>query len=368
MSSQPPKYVQTPPFSAFFLVHAMQIGVGVLGFQRVVMEASGYDAWMSVLFAGVGVSVSIWLMYIILNTYEADIVTIHKLLFGSLIGNALSLILMIYFFVVAVVILRTFIEVLQVWVFYDLQTWVLSVLAAVFFWFALNGGFRLVAGLCVFGVLFPSGLFIILYLPLEYAEINNILPILQHNFQEVALGAKETILAYIGPELLLMAYPFIERARLSHKWAQMGHAATVYIYFSVMVVSLLFYSEMQIERLIWPTLTMLKIVEFPFIERFEYVGLFLWLIVVTPNIALCLWASSRGVKRIFSIRQRTALYVMLPIFATLPTFFADRQGIETFNNAVSTFGLYILIGYLPFLFIIHQLKRWLKGGRRNETN
>lgn len=40
------------PFLVFFVIHATQVGVGALNFQRPLMKEAGQDAWMAVLMAG----------------------------------------------------------------------------------------------------------------------------------------------------------------------------------------------------------------------------------------------------------------------------------------------------------------------------
>ena len=48
------------------------------------------------------------------------------------------------------------------------------------------------------------------------------------------------------------------------------------IYVVLAIVSFMYYSEGQLNHTIWPTLTMLKIIKVPFIQRFEYIIIFVW--------------------------------------------------------------------------------------------
>ena len=47
------KRMTVSPYFAFLLLHSLQIGVGVLGYQRVIAQYAGYDAWISLIVAGV---------------------------------------------------------------------------------------------------------------------------------------------------------------------------------------------------------------------------------------------------------------------------------------------------------------------------
>lgn len=55
------------PFYSFFLIHTMQIGVGILSFQRNIAQHAGHDAWMVVILTGVIGHILIVMMYSMLN-------------------------------------------------------------------------------------------------------------------------------------------------------------------------------------------------------------------------------------------------------------------------------------------------------------
>ncbi|MGQ0438002.1 GerAB/ArcD/ProY family transporter, partial [Bacillus sp. B-TM1] len=45
------------PFFVFFLVHSSQTGVGVLGYQRELIQGAGHDAWQSILITGISIHI-----------------------------------------------------------------------------------------------------------------------------------------------------------------------------------------------------------------------------------------------------------------------------------------------------------------------
>ncbi|MCR8869548.1 spore germination protein [Peribacillus frigoritolerans] len=84
---------QISPFLVFFLIVKIQIGVGVLGFQRIIIQSAGHDAWMAVIISGVVFSLGIWGMYKLLNRQDMDLIGIQKRLFGKWLGGLLNIIL-----------------------------------------------------------------------------------------------------------------------------------------------------------------------------------------------------------------------------------------------------------------------------------
>ncbi|MCM3763000.1 spore germination protein [Alkalihalobacillus oceani] len=354
-------------FLVLFLIHSTQIGVGVLSFQRAVVKSAGYDGWISVLLAGVVVSIIISCMYILLKRANGDLITIHRQIFGKWIGNGLSILIGVYFIGLSVLVLRSYIEIVQVWIFPDLPTWVALFFAVLFFYYVVAGGFRTVVGLAFLGVVIPSLLFPLLLLPLEYAHFLNILPIWKHPLTDIALGARETTLSFLGFELLLMYYPFLKQNEYTQKWAQLGAVFTTITYTIIMVVSLVFYSEEQLNRTIWATLTLFKVIELPFLERFEYIGISIWLILITPNIALSLWAASRCAKRVFHMNQRLALVLALIIVVITVFFLPTRQEINLFNEWVGMVGFYICFIYIPLLVLLQTIVLKVRRNKHGQT-
>ncbi|KMK76487.1 GerAB/ArcD/ProY family transporter [Alkalihalobacillus pseudalcaliphilus] len=356
------------PFLSFFIIHAMQVGVGVLGFQRMVVEESGYDAWISVLLSGVMVAISIACMYALLKRADGDIIKVHQQLFGKWVGGILSTAIGLYFFFLALIIFRTYLEVLQLWMFEDLQTWFIAILSIPFFYYVVSGGFRTVVGLAFVSILITLPIYPLFLMTLEFAHYINILPVWKHSFTELFLGAKASTFSYSGFELLLIYYPFLKKKEFSQKWTQLGGIFTTLLYTYIMLICLFFYSEEQINKTVWATLTLFKVIEFPFLERFEYIGITMWMIVCAPNIALAIWAASRMVKRVFEFNQRHVLIVFVFMLAGGIMLLPTRQEINMITDIFSEIGFYFAFAYIPLLLllqiVVYKVK---KKGAQNET-
>lgn len=53
-----------------------------------------------------------------------------------------------------------------------------------------------------------------------------------------------------------------------------------------MILTLAFFSEKQLASAIWAYLSMIKIIQFPFIERFEYIIVSVWAFLYYPMFPL----------------------------------------------------------------------------------
>jgi spore germination protein (amino acid permease) len=350
--SLPKENKQISPYMVFYLITTMQVGVGILGFERYVAKFAGHDGWISVIISGLSFNVLIWLIYKILSKENNDIFAVHKNMFGKWIGGVLSLILIMYFTSFVITILRSYVEVIQIWIFPELSNWLISIILLLLAYSFVIGGLRVVTGLCLIGFFYTIPLFLLKYYALKQGHLYNLLPIFDHSIKELMAGTKAVTLDYLGFELILVYFPFIKHVEKSHKWAHFGNLFTMFTYLITILVSFMYFNQEQLKHTIWGTLTLWKIVDLPFAQRFEYAGIAIWLFVVLPNICLGLWSVSRGLRQLFSIKQKTGLRVLLVIVFISSILLINRQQVDLLNTTVSSIGFYIVYFYIPFLFII----------------
>ncbi|TXC91503.1 GerAB/ArcD/ProY family transporter [Metabacillus litoralis] len=351
---------QVSHFLVFYLIHSLQFGIGVLGFQRIVAEKSGRDAWIAVILSGIMVHISLWMIYKILKNSNGNVITLHKELFGKWVGNTLSAILACYFTLVAITVLRTYIEIIEVWMFPDINVWLFSFMFLLLVYYIISGGFRVVTGISFFGIILPVYLFFTFLFPLQFSDLHNLLPVFNHSLKDLAISTKSMSLTVIGFEALLVFYPFIKNVDKSKKWAHMAVATSTIIYAVIMIITLIYFSEEQLQKNVWATLTMWKIVEMPFVERFEYIGIANWCLIILPNVCLTLWCASRCLKDSFKFNQKYTLIVILLIAFFTNSLSRTREQISLLNDIVGQVGFYLIIGYIPMLFMFTMITRKVK--------
>ncbi|WP_258313441.1 spore germination protein [Paenibacillus sp. tmac-D7] len=65
------------PFFVLFLIYTNLVGVGIINFQRDIIEGAGYDAWISVILCGLSIHIIVWMMYRILDKANQDVIDIN---------------------------------------------------------------------------------------------------------------------------------------------------------------------------------------------------------------------------------------------------------------------------------------------------
>jgi spore germination protein AB len=355
-----PEKNKISPFLVFFLIQSMQIGIGILGFQRIIAATAGYDAWISVIVAGLSIHIIIWLIYKIAETTNGDLMSVHVYLFGKKIGNVLSFLFIFYFLSLTITTLRTFVEIVQVWMFPELSTFWFSLAFMLLAIYIVYGGFRTVTGIAFFGVVLPSYLIFMFGFTFPYTDWSNLLPIFDHSLKDLTTATMNMSLTYLGYEILLFVYPFIKEPQKSKKWAHYAVLSTTILYTLLTLVTFAYFSEAQLQKNVWATLTMWKMVELPFVERFEYIGIANWNIIILPNICIPLWIASRILKKTVGIRQRKGVIILSTICLITVTFFTTREQISLLNNVLGKFSLILNYGYIPLLFVAILIAKKVK--------
>ncbi|MDR0140099.1 GerAB/ArcD/ProY family transporter [Metabacillus idriensis] len=354
---------QVSPYFAFFLIYNSQVGVGILSFQRTIAEKAGYDAWISVIIAGCLVQIFLWIMYKLLIKQDGDIIDIHTSTFGNTLGKFLSAGIIFYYWMASLSVLTEYIEIIHVWMFPTLPSWVISSLLLLLVYYCVSGGFRAVVGLSFLSFVFPQVLITFLYIfPLKTAHFSNLLPIMNHSLTEMADSLKSSMYTMAGTEALLMYYPFIRNPEASRKYAHLGVLFTTVLYTISAVVSFTFYSENQLKTTLWPELSLIKITKLSYLERFEYLYISMYAIIVTSLIALFLWCSARGFKKLFHIKQPYILLFLLVASGGITQFITEDLK-NLLDNFIIYMNLYIFYLYIPILLLLFTfLKRGKKHG------
>ncbi len=83
------------PYFAFILLHSLQVGIGILGYQRVILKNAGYDAWISLIIAGIATHIVLFCMLKMLEK-DGDLISIHTTTFGKWVGSIFSVIFTLY--------------------------------------------------------------------------------------------------------------------------------------------------------------------------------------------------------------------------------------------------------------------------------
>ncbi|NBD24620.1 GerAB/ArcD/ProY family transporter [Paenibacillus glycinis] len=343
------------PYLTFVIVHAMLFGIDFLFASVKPVLIAGQDAWMSVLLCSLGIHIVIAMMYRVLNRHRTDLMSIHIRLFGRWIGLMFNLAFAVYFLFVTVYHVRLFIEVIQVWVFPDLKTWPLAAVVLLIAYYIISCGFRVIVGIGMFSLL-NTVLFATIFSMVPFFHFNNLLPAMSHSPEDILSAAKELTISYMGIEMLLFCYPFIKTPEKSQTWAHAGTLSMTLLYVMEVIFGVITFKPRQLAHEIWPGLTKYGFIQFPFVERFEFIGASATVLRLFPVIGLCVWVASRIMKFTFAVRQMTVLPFLLGLVFIAVCLIPNRIGVDAVQSWIRLSGIGVIFVYVPALFLFDTLR------------
>lgn len=343
---------QVRPSLVFFLIHAMQIGVGIFGFQSVLAKTVGYDSWISILIALAFSHFILFIIFKIIEMGKGDLFDIHRYIFGKILGTFFTLLFSVYILAAVVLTIRRYIEVVQVWVFKEMSTLALAVALLALAFYAVMGGLRTIAGVSFISVLLPAYLLAIFTFAIPYSDFSDFFPIFSHSFKNIFIATCSLSISFLGYEQLLVYSPYVQDIKQAKKWGHLGLFSVGMIYLYLTVLSFAYYSEKQLEIVIWPTLSMWKIVKLSFIWRFEYIGISMWSLVILPNICLYLWALSRMVEKTFFVKRIYATSIVSFIILLFTIQINTKEQIESLVRIINVIGFSFVSVYIPLIFLL----------------
>ncbi|MCM2589298.1 GerAB/ArcD/ProY family transporter [Rossellomorea marisflavi] len=354
-------------FLVMFIIHTAQTGVGIAGLPRVVFMEANRDAWICVFLSGLTISLVLFVMVTILKSYEsADLYGIHKDVYGKWLSVLFNCIYIVYLLCVTFIIMMNYIEMVQAWIFPKIQPWLVMGLLLILLAYGVSGGFRVVAGICFLGFIFAFWLVFMIYTPIKFMSFDHLLPVMTASTDELMKGIYKSSFSMVGFELLFVYYPYIKEKQKVLKYALIGSGYTTILFTVLTVVSIGFFSHETLMKTIWPVLSMFKILRIPNLERFEFIAVSFWMLIILPNICVYFWSAVRGMKRTFNLSHKKTILIFSLMIWGVSIFLENRTLINTITDRIAT-GSFILSFVYPFILLILVKFRTKLIKRRNDS-
>ncbi|RDW19846.1 GerAB/ArcD/ProY family transporter [Oceanobacillus chungangensis] len=362
-------HLQFPAFYLFFIMFGVQTGVGIMGAPKYIFIEAKQDSWVAILLAYILLIIIVSVMLLILKQYEdADIFGIQVDIFGKWIGKLFGTIYILYFFVNLLSILLNYIEVIKVYLFPTISSFILGLLFIILIAYCVLGGIRTIVGMIFFFVILTQWILFLLYDPISRMDWSHFSPMFQASFPEILQGTKATTYSISGFELLFILYPFIQNKDKIKLPLFLGLGYTIFNLLLVTVISIGYFSPVDLADLDWPTLSLFKNVSYSFIERLDNIIIFEWIMVILPNLVLLMWGMTYGMKRIYNVSQKSTLYIASIMVLILIIFIQHDKQVTMITDTIAQFGFWLLFVYPLFLLPIVLIKKKWRRQREDEKN
>ncbi|KEO83368.1 GerAB/ArcD/ProY family transporter [Tumebacillus flagellatus] len=319
-----------------FLVQTVQVGIGLFNLPRVVVEEAGHPGWIAVLIAGVAAHIAIWICILLTRRFpDLDLYGMLTRVYGKWIGWFFGAVFMLYCVAMSALVGRTYVEVVQLWMFPTTSTNMFYLLLLLPCFYAATAGPRVLARLATLVFFATSWMLLLLIAPARQITWDYYFPIFFNTtLWDLTRAAWKVGASMVGFELLLIFHTFAKDKKKTLKAASFGNGITVFIYLLVTLVSIGFYSAGQIIKVLSPTLHMFQIVELPLIERIEHIGISTWSFLIVNTVCTYLWAGGRFLYTFGKWSEPVCVLMLFP-----PVFLIGIMGRDVFF--LTKFELYL---------------------------
>lgn len=335
-----------------------------MSFQHSIAFSAGHDAWISVIIATLFIALLVWMMFFILmrqKPEQANLVMINNRHFGKPLGTAINLILVLYFVLGSFVTFRNYLQIIHAWVFPYTNIWPIGAFILIVVYYAISGGFQSITGLCMWGTI-SIFIFIMpqLLAVLTRLHPDNIFPVFNHPVTDIAKSARQMAHEYIRCEILLVIYPFIRQQKKAKPWAFGAVLVGGILFLSLSVLSIMYFSQSQLELIMWPTLSLISTLDYPLMQRMETLLITIWIVKILAIISLGLWAACHTMKQTLKTKQRTSLKVFIGLILILLFLTKNDEQVHMVTEFYFSIGEYIIFLYIPVLFCFSLFSRNLR--------
>lgn len=338
------------------------MGVSIFSQSRLLVKETGTLAWLVVLLAAFLAFLCAMIIYkTIENNDYAPIDAILENSFGKILGKLVGISFSIYGLYSLSSGLRNFVEVVKITLLPNAHTELIIIIMILTGIYLVRGGIRCIVSfneVCFWIMFIPI---ICMFFSLKQADITNIFPLIPDENFSLLKGINASIFAFAGFEILFFLTPYIENRKRAKKNIRTSFIIIGITYSITIFLTIALFSKTQTERLLWPTLTLVRSINIPgtFLERWEGIVMIFWIIFYYTTFINIYYFSSdilRGVFRLKEVRLTVPFTSILTyIFAMYP------QNILEVNRSeeiIIPIGSYIfLIGLPLILLFISKIKQ-----------
>ncbi|BBH18842.1 germination protein [Paenibacillus baekrokdamisoli] len=347
-----------------FILFGVQVGVAILSLPRKLAEAAGTDGWISVLFGWFISSVaSLIIVQVMKNGPEGTLPDIIASYMGVWAGKAIALLFSFYFCFLTVDGLAKTILLTKTWLLPKTSSYILIILLLIPTYLIGRHGPRILGRYVELVIILSLWIPIVYLMPLNNAHLLHLLPVLKKGWGPIFTGVQAMIYPSLGMVATFILYPYLKNKERAVSGVLLSNSLTMLIYLFMTLASFIYFSPDEITDYYNPIISVLKSIEFRFIERIEVPFIAFYLLVFSlvwiPSIYFATffssWMFDKSDNRVH-LRYLCLAIVIVNYFYT-PNYNQSTR-METWLSRIGFCLEYILpICLLIYITLHNQLKR-----------
>ena len=343
-------------YHVIFLVQNTMVGTGLLSApQR--LSVLGYSQVLMPIYFGIIATITIWPIVWICSQYKGDnLFRINEILLGNWMGKGINVLIVLHFTLLISAVVSNYMNLIQSTALPEQTTTVTILLVLLLLTYIVNGGIKTIARFCT--LTFWVGLPIVYFLRwgIEKGDLSHIFPLFNFTSKEFFKAMQQGYSSILGYELIMFYFPYIIDQKKAFKHAVIGIWITISLVFITTLVSVMYYSEWQLEHVEFSVLHLFKAGEFSFVERIDIMGITFWVSLILTTAAVYLWSARKGLDSIRSKKSRYHVYFITAAIFGIIMLPVNREFQQKLFDA-SIYIEYIVILWPIFLCLIHLVRK-----------
>ncbi|SFE39112.1 spore germination protein (amino acid permease) [Paenibacillus algorifonticola] len=257
-------------FQFISIISGSQVSVAVLNLPRKLSEAADTDGWIA-LIIGWALSLIAGLAIVGVMKYYPN-GTLFDLLseyMGRWAGVLAAMLFALYFFYLMYDGLVRTILVTKTWLLPTTQSFVLMSLLLIPAYSIVRHGIRNVARYAELIIWISLWIPFVYIYTLKHAHWVYLLPLLKEGWLPILTAVKATIYPMLGMVSIFILYPHLKYKEYATKGIVIANSITMLLYLFVTIICYVYFSPEESHLFNDPVISVLKSIEFKFIERIE---------------------------------------------------------------------------------------------------
>lgn len=344
------------PLHVAILIYNIQVGVVLFSLPRLLADSFGTNGWIMLLVLSLFVMINIYLISKVYQLAEGDsLFDILRATFPKWILAPFYVYIASIWALLACLVTKQFVLIVKMISFPTTSPALFKGMAALLaFLLILKGPYNMVkaATISFFITIWTVFLTIFHFDDFEWIRLT---PFFLQGDIEIISGSLETYSAFLGYELILLFFGYVENQKTFFLAVYIGNLMTTAVYLLVSIISFGFFGFELVKVLLFPILELLGYIELPFVERIENVVFSIFIAKVVITTAFYYYAAQQTIVQLFSKIKPSIIAFFIILITYLISFTVQTlENVQSLLTYFSYHGMAIAWG-LPIVLIISLL-------------
>jgi spore germination protein (amino acid permease) len=354
-------------FQYIFLIHGVQLGVGILTLPSELAEKAGTDGWISIIIGWFISTLAGLLIVQVMKKYpNGTIIDLLTHYFGKWIGKIAAFVFGLYFaFLTSIIFIRECLFI-QFWILPQTSMFILMLLLSIPTYLIVRNNITILARYAQLVFFMTTWMVFFYFTPLKEAHWLHLLPIIKEGWKPIFTAVRVTIFSFIGFEIAFFLYPSLQEKQKASLGLVIANTLTLLILLTITIVIFAFFSPDEITQFKEPTISVLKIVEFKFLERLEIVFLSMYIFVISTTVLPLMYSTVFCFSELFGSQSHSKYvgwYLLLNLGYIIfnPQSFDKNDQLQKLVQPISVTLAYVF----PFCLLVYV---WLHDGVKRRAH